>query len=154
MPFLDTAEFGRIEYSAEERVEFPAGLPAFEDARWFLVLNLPGAEPLVALQCIDRPELRFFCLPWGRFVPGMQVDLGEEERALLEVGGPEEAAELVALAAVAAPPGGAATVNLLAPIVIRFGERRRIGVQAIQAGAGLSAQHPLGEGGAEEQRCS
>jgi flagellar assembly factor FliW len=154
VPFLETADFGRIEYAAGEVVRFPAGLPAFEDAREFLVLHLPGAEPFVVLHGVDRPGLRFFCLPWSRFVPGAAAELGEEERAVLELGGDEAAADLVALAMVAAPPQGPATVNLLAPVVIHFGLEKRRGVQAIQSGRGLPARHPLEAGTGGAPACS
>jgi flagellar assembly factor FliW len=152
VPCLETAELGRVEYSSGEVIEFPAGLPAFEDVRRFILVNLPGGGPLVVLQCVDRPNLRFLCLPWSDFVGGAAPELGDAERACLGLESDGGAGELVALATVIAPSQGPAAVNLLAPILIE--PRKRRGVQAIQPGAALSAQHPLAAEPEGEAQCS
>ena len=47
MPVLETQKFGRISYQEGSEIDFPAGLPGFEERRRFLAVQLPETNPLV-----------------------------------------------------------------------------------------------------------
>jgi flagellar assembly factor FliW len=56
---LQTAHFGLVEYAEGTEIEFPCGLPAFENERAFVLLRRPGYEPLLFLQSVSTPHLAF-----------------------------------------------------------------------------------------------
>lgn len=139
MPVLETRHWGAIEYESSRVIEFPAGLPAFEDARLFLRIEQPDTAPLVFLQSLTQPELVFISLPVEGVVPGYRLTLGAEETEALEMDG--RGGELEALAIVTIRDGKV-TANLMAPVVINRANQRA--VQAIQSESGYSHQHRLG----------
>jgi flagellar assembly factor FliW len=63
MPLLQTKNFGSVPYNPDSLVEFPRGLPGFEDRHRFVPLHFPDTDPLVFLQSIENPELCFVTLP-------------------------------------------------------------------------------------------
>ncbi len=154
MPQTQTANFGLLDYSEEAVVEFPAGLPAFEDQRRFVVIERPDLVPLVFLQSLDRPELALPALPVSAVVPGYRLDIPEEDRTLLGLAGDVGTglADLVCLGVVSIPRSGPATVNLMAPVVVNPARRRA--VQVIQTNAPYSYEHPLFRAEEDESRCS
>jgi len=150
VPVLKTKNFGPIEYEAEDVIEFPRGLPAFEEERRFLLVEGPAERPVVFLQSVEREELAFICLPVRAVVPDYRLAASPED--LEEVGWKGEAeagseSGLLCLAIVTVREGEAPTANLMAPVVINPETRR--GVQAIQTETPYSHRHPLGVGGEE-----
>src|SRR4051794_15543817 len=63
MPVVTTNHFGPVEYEAESVLEFPRGLPGFEDRRGFLPLRQPENDPLIFLQSLEDPALCFTTAP-------------------------------------------------------------------------------------------
>src|ERR1017187_6256055 len=57
MPSLDTKHFGHIVFEPQDAIEFPRGLPGFEDRRRFLAIRQEQTAPLVFLQSLEDPEL-------------------------------------------------------------------------------------------------
>lgn len=144
MPQLATKYFGAIDYRQDAVLEFPNGMPGFEDEHRFLPLELPPSAPLVFLQSLDRPELRFITLPVLSVDPGYQLQISTED--LLALGLPEEhqpdlRAEVLCLVIIRVSEDRTPTVNLLAPIVINLATRRA--VQSIRTDSEYSHQHPL-----------
>lgn len=145
MPHLETTQFGRLDYSEDAVLEFPAGLPAFEDQTRFVLVEQPESAPAVFLQSLRRPELSFLTLPVRAVDPAYALEIPPEERAGL--GFPEQGPppvvgrELLCLVIVAAPAGAAPTANLMAPVVVSLAHRR--GAQVLQPPARYSHQHPL-----------
>jgi flagellar assembly factor FliW len=153
MPHCTSVHFGSLEYSEEHTLEFPEGLPAFEQERWFLPVEREAAAPFLFLQSLRRPELAFLTLPVSALQPSYQLELAEEDREKLGLppeGGLEIGRDVVCLAIVTVRENRA-TANLLAPIVINPAARRAI--QFIQADIEYPLEHPLpGWGG--EAACS
>lgn len=140
---LRTKFFGEIECSADEHLEFPQGLPGFEQHRQFVLLDQPATRPLVFLQSVEEQDLCFAALPLQKIAPECQIHLTPEEAAQLDA--PVSDQELLAqqflqLAFVSLNEGGP-TANLLAPVVIHVATRR--GMQLIQWESGLSSQQPI-----------
>jgi flagellar assembly factor FliW len=153
MPVVETKNFGRVEYDAESALEFPRGLPGFEERRGFLPLHQPDTDPLIFLQSLEDPGLCFVTIPVGVIAPDYRLEAEAED--LASVGLPpeprlgEEAFCLVVLSIREEGP----TANLLAPLVVNSATRKC--VQAVAASSGYSHQHPLSaETPAEAMACS
>jgi flagellar assembly factor FliW len=154
MPQTPTASFGLLEYAEDAVVEFPGGLPAFEDQRRFVLIERPDLAPLVFLQSLDRHDLALPAVPMAMVAPDYPLELSDEDRALLGLAGdaPVEKAGLLCLAVVTFKRDEPPTVNLMAPVVVNLALRRA--VQAIQTAAGYSHAHPLFRPEEEQNPCS
>lgn len=152
MPQLVTKYFGPLEYREEDVVQFPSGLPAFEDESRFLVIEPPDRAPLAFLQSMRQPGLCFLALPVLTIDPQYALAMTVDDLEVLQLDAGRQPAigvEVDCLAIVAVPETGPANANLLAPIVIRRGNR--LGVQAIRVDSTYSHQHPMAK---EEDICS
>jgi len=144
MPEYETKFFGRIQCASSSIIEFPAGLPGFEDQRMFVLVQQAVNRPLVFLQSLTRPELCFITLPARAVDAGFTVKLAEEEARLLGLPAGTEAgagSDTLCLGIVALAEDGSATINLRAPLVVHCGARRAI--QVIPEESSYSHRHPL-----------
>lgn len=148
MPFFDTQNFGTVDYKTDSVVEFPSGLPGFEECRLFVALTFPDTHPLVFLQSLEDGGLCFITLPVLSIDQQYRLETCEDE--LKKLGLPAERqpriGEDVACLAVLTLQESGPTANLLAPIVINV--RNLQAVQVIVAEAGYSHQHALSPRGA------
>lgn len=139
-----TEQFGRIEYNPSQVIDFPEGLPAFEQERRFVPLEQSCTAPLVFLQSLSRPDLVFITLPVQLVDASFQLSVCTED--LQALGLPDDrqpslGADVAGLAILTVADGSAPTANLMAPILINVRTNRA--VQAIQTGGGYSHVHPL-----------
>lgn len=142
MPRLHTRHFGEIEYRPDAVLEFPAGLPGFEQEKQFLPIEHPASKPIVFLQSLARSGLCFITLPVRVLAPDFSLALSAEDRSLLsfrEEARPEIGRDILCLAIVSVAEGRQPTANLLAPLVVNLANRR--GVQAIQPDSDYSHRH-------------
>jgi flagellar assembly factor FliW len=147
VPQADTQQFGPIEFALDEVIQFPLGLPAFEQERSFLLISPVKTKPLVFLQSLGRPELCFVTLPLEVVDPNYQLAVNVEDLKVLALS--EHSAEAVGQAketsvrclAIISLTDSRPTANLLAPLVINV--RDRLGVQAIRLDNTYSHQHPV-----------
>src|SRR5438105_2872779 len=95
-------------------VEFPGGLPGFEDRKWFSVVERADAAPIVLLETVDAPALRFLAAPLSAIDPAYDLAIAAED--LSQIGGTAE--PMLCLAILSATENGPWTANLLAPVVI------------------------------------
>jgi len=151
VPQADTQQFGSIEYALEDVVDFPLGLPGFEQEHSFLLITPSTAKPLVFLQSLGRSELCFVTLPLEVVDPNYQLSVTTEDWKVLEVAGqnppavgPEDEQfddSRIRCLAIISLTNSCPTANLLAPLVINPSARR--GVQAIRLDNIYSHQHPV-----------
>ena len=141
MPQALTKYFGSIEFGEAEVVQFPSGLPAFEEETQFLVMEPAASAPLIFLQSLRQPEFCFLALPMVTVDPKYHLAIAMED---LESLGIDSSEGVTCLAILAVTDNGAFTANLLAPVVIN--RVRRLGLQAVRLDSIYSHQHPLGEG--------
>jgi flagellar assembly factor FliW len=147
MPETATKYFGSIEYREDAVVEFPSGLPAFEEESRFLLIEPADRAPLMFLQSLRRPGLCFIALPVQGVVPQYHLAITPDDLQTLGLDAgrqPRLGVEVRCLAVIAVAKNGRSSANLLAPIMINPANRR--GLQAIRADSVYSHQHPLGEG--------
>jgi flagellar assembly factor FliW len=142
MPAVDTKYFGKIPYELGSEIEFPCGLPAFEQCRKFVLIRPPKTDPLLFLQSLDERDLCFPALRALAVDRHYQLRLAKEDLRRLELPSsrqprPGEDVEWLALVALRA---SGPTANLLAPVVINLRGRRAV---QIIGGESYSLQHPL-----------
>jgi flagellar assembly factor FliW len=141
-----------LKRTTEEALEFPLGIPGFEDERGFRLVRHATLEPLVLLQSEKTAELCFLALPVERIVEDYDLAVTESECEALRL---DPAAVhprgdgLLGLAIVTVPENGPPTANLLAPVVVNVAAGR--GVQSVRADRRYSHQHAIG---VEEAACS
>ncbi len=145
MPSVETKYFGTLACVENSVFDFPHGLPAFEEERTFVVIELPERAPLVFLQSMARASLCFVAFPILvvdknyrlAIAPEDLEDLGLDARRQPVLG-----AEVMALALLSLHGEFLTTANLMAPIVLDLKTRR--GLQAIRRDARYSHEHPVG----------
>lgn len=145
MPQAETLHFGTLEFEDRAVVEFPRGLPAFEDQRRFVIIEREDTQPLVFLQSLESSNLLFMALPVRAVEPSYQVAPSAEDLEELELDPervPEEGKDVITLGFVTVWEDRDATINLMAPVVVNAATRRA--VQVVQPWSGYSHQHRLG----------
>jgi flagellar assembly factor FliW len=142
MPTLQTKNFGAIQFNADAALEFPTGMPGFEERRRFLALHFNGTDPLVYLQSVEDPGLCFLTIPVLVADPSYRLRVEEEdaESIGLTSNEPRIGEDVLCLTVLSLREDGP-TANLLAPIVVNL--RNRQSVQAVATQSGYSHQHPL-----------
>lgn len=142
MTFVST-HFGPIVVNESSTIEFPEGLPGFEERRRFLPLQDTRQGGLVFLQSLECADLCFLALPAKGLRPDYQVALTAEDRETLGLpeGTPVIGRDVAALAILSLAEGEAPTVNLRSPVVIHM--QTRIAVQAIRPDELYQCREPL-----------
>ena len=143
MPSFDTKNFGIVSYQPEAVVEFPAGLPGFDQRRQFLALQFPDSAPLIFLQSLEDPGLCFITLPVLAVDQRYRLQVNDEDRRRvgLPVGRALQIGEDVLCLTVISLRESGPTANLLAPVVVNLTNRQA--VQAVADDAAYSHQHVL-----------
>lgn len=145
---FESAHFGPIDVDEQSVIEFPEGLPGFEQRRRFLPLQNGAPGGLVFLQSLEVAGLCFLALPVQVVRPDYRLLVGPEDLELLGLSAPPAIGrEVVALAIVSLVEGGEPTVNLRSPVVIHLETRRA--VQAIRPDEIYQCREPLVEAAAE-----
>ncbi len=144
MPNVETKYFGTMPFDEESSFEFPWGLPAFEEERRFLPLQMPGYKPLVFLQSTANSGLCFVAIPVLVAEPEYELAVSPEDlRALgLDPGRqPRIGSEVLVLALLSMREEAPTTANLLAPVIVNLATRQAL--QAIRHDAVYSHAQPL-----------
>ncbi len=148
-----SAHFGPITVEESSIVEFPEGLPGFEERRRFLPLQSGQQGGLVYLQSLERADLCFLALPVQVLRPGYELSLTAEDLVVLELPPDRQPAigrEVAALAILSLAEGEDPTANLRSPLVIHMGTRRA--VQAIRPDERYQCREPLVVPGKDGER--
>jgi len=143
MSVLETINFGPIAFERESILEFPRGLPGFEECRQFVAVQVPGTEPLVFLQSLEQARLCFTTMPVQSVDEDYRLRVTDEDLALVELPAgrhPNIGQDVLCLAVLSLRETGP-TANLLAPLVVNLTNRK--GVQAVAPESDYSHQHPL-----------
>jgi len=143
MSTFETKNFGVVSCPSDALIQFPSGLPGFEECREFVALQFADSKPLIFLQSLEDPALCFITLPVLAIEPAYRLQLDAETLAL--VGFPRDrqpriGAEALCLAIVSLEETGP-TANLLAPVVVNVANLKA--AQAVSADSGYSHQHAL-----------
>lgn len=126
---LNTVHFGEIEYSEDEVIYFPEGIPGFEDTKKYILIGNESDDAVFFwLQSVDAPELCFVVTDPFMIYDGYGVDVEDEDVELLEITDPNK---VLTLTIVIIPENiNEIRVNLKAPILINM--ENKLGKQVIQ----------------------
>lgn len=142
---IETSRFGKVTFSETDTIEFPWGIPGFNDLRRFLALSLAEQPNFVWLQSIENPSIALpVCDPWQIF-PDYNPRLPSYTTTALELEKPDD---FTILCVVVVTKGAETmTMNLMAPIVINLKKRR--GRQVVLENSGYSVREPIPRTAAE-----
>lgn len=129
---IDTPHAGCIDIAPERIIEFPEGLPGFEDLRRYTLFHPEGSAGtpnFFILQSIDDPAIAFNIADPARFGFNYEIDLSDAESDALDLKDPADAAIVVMLVKEAS---GEVRANLKAPLVLNLRSRR--GLQHVFSG--------------------
>jgi flagellar assembly factor FliW len=131
---IKTKFFGTVAVDATEIIDFPQGVPGFEQLRRFIRLQ-PENSVFSSLQALDRVETAFITISPFLVCPDYTFELDDQITRELRLTKLEEA---LVLGMVTIPPQnpGKSTVNLKAPVIINYSNKR--GLQII-----LDDKYPL-----------
>jgi flagellar assembly factor FliW len=141
---LTTPYFGPLAVNESAALEFPQGLPGFENCRRFVPLEHPAHPGLIFLQSMERLDLCFLAVPVRSIRPEYRPALSAEDLELLDLAEdrqPEIGTEVAALAILSLAPGEAPTANLLSPVVVSIATGRA--VQAIRPDDTYGCREPV-----------
>ncbi|MBC9072599.1 flagellar assembly protein FliW [Thauera sp. CAU 1555] len=125
---IESAQFGTFEVAEDKLIEFPAGLPGFEDCKRFALVHEEGADAVELLQSVDDPEVVFALADPASFGIHYEFKLTDDEQAALGLNSPEQALVAVIVrkdeAGEGSPASAGLRANFMAPLVINVEARR------------------------------
>jgi flagellar assembly factor FliW len=151
---IETVRFGTVRFQEDEVIEFPAGLPGFEQEHRFLLIEAAESVPLKFLQSVTTPQLSFVCAPLALVSPQYDMALPRHDCEALALAADcrAQAAKLDWLVILCFARPEEPTANLLGPVVIR--RDVGLGVQSIREDACYSARQPLFQPSTKEEKPS
>lgn len=126
---IDTFLFGKIDVQAESILNFPRGLPAFENCTRFTLIHEQGNAQTPAsftLQSLDDPSVALQISDPTAYGFHYELELNDEETALLKVDDPADVAVMLVLFR-RDEKAGPIEANFSAPLLINT--KSRIGMQ-------------------------
>lgn len=122
---IDSPRFGTLEIEPSKIIDFPRGLPGFEDCHRFTLFHPEGEDPkYFVLQSLDDPALAFHVADPARFGFNYEIQLTDEESNILGLADPSTA--VVAVLLTKEDSSRPVRANLNAPLVINMETRRGI----------------------------
>lgn len=114
---IDTKYFGLVEIDENAIINFPEGLPGFEEVTRFVLLGKENNNsPFVWLQSVDQPKLAFVMLDPRLLIPDYIVDVDDSE---VEILGIEDTKDVLIYSILVIPEDiSKMTANLKAPVLI------------------------------------
>jgi len=123
---IESPLYGSLDMEPSKIIEFPRGLPGFEDLHRFSLFHPEGEAPAYfILQSVDDPAVAFHVTDPVRFGFNYEISLSDEETETLALSDLNDAAVVVILIR----DGSAASdaplrANLNAPLVLNVRARR------------------------------
>ncbi|GAB7389193.1 flagellar assembly protein FliW [Bacillaceae bacterium] len=119
---LVSEQLGELEFTEQDVVSFPDGLPGFAEEKAFLFVPVDERSPFAFMQSVQNEALCFLVLNPFAFYRDYDFELPEAVVKKLEI----EKAEDVQVwnIVVAKEPFRESTVNLQAPIVVNVPKRK------------------------------
>jgi flagellar assembly factor FliW len=137
---LETAHFGVIEIDEADFIDFPEGIPGFENSKKYALIGHNSDESsFFWLQSIDKPELCFVVTDPFMIYDGYGVDIDSEDEALLQI--TDENTIMTLAIVVIAEDIMASRANLKAPVLINVD--KKLGKQVIQKSDNLPIRYYL-----------
>ncbi len=136
---IDTDRFGSFDTKDNKMIEFPVGIPGFEELRNFIILEIAQTKPIYWLQSTENKYIALPVILTFEVLDDYYIDIRENELEDLFV---ESQNDLLVMNVVVIPEQAEdMTVNLAAPIVINT--KRGIGKQIIVDAQALPVRWPV-----------
>jgi flagellar assembly factor FliW len=139
---------GELEFAEEDIIMFPAGIPAFEQEKSFLLIAMGEGVPFYYLQSALNPELCLVVANPFAFFPRYSIEIGQEELQRLDCSRREE---LLLYVILTVPQDfRQSTANLVAPLIIN--QESKKGLQFITTNSDYTTRHPIFQPAQAEER--
>jgi flagellar assembly factor FliW len=114
---LNTRYFGQIEIDPKNIIDFPEGIPGFENVKKFVLLHHEDQDsPFQWLQGVDNPHLAFVVVDPRLCKQDYVVDIEDAEVAILDI---RDTGKVLIYSIVVVPEDlSKMTANLKAPVLI------------------------------------
>jgi len=130
---IETKFLGQVTIEEKEIIQFPTGLPGFEDIKQFVILPLERDSPFAILQSIKQQEIGFVIAIPFIFKDHYVFDLTEEDKEELQIKSLED---LITYSIVTLKePFNSSTINLQAPLL--FNHKQKIAKQLVLQDANI-----------------
>ncbi len=139
--FIETERFGNFELKDSKVIDFPLGIPGFEELHKFIILEIGETKPLYWLHSTENKYISLPVLIPFNFVEDYFIQIRDNEMEELNI---ENKNDLLIVNVVVIPEDVTKmTVNLAAPIIINV--RSGIGKQIIIDASDLPIRYPIYE---------
>ncbi|MBO8159040.1 flagellar assembly protein FliW [Thermosyntropha sp.] len=129
---------GEMEIEENMIINFPEGLPAFEEEKKFVIVPVESGAPFYYMQSLKTPELCFMLADPFVFFPDYEIKMGEEESRKIKA--EENAGDIQVFVILTVPEDyRKTTANLLAPLIINV--KDKIGLQFVAADSDYNTKH-------------
>ncbi len=130
----------KIKNTCDKVINFPKGIPGFENLRRFILLPVKGTEQMLWLHSLEDQTIALLVIDPFIYFKGYEVNISQTDVEELEI---KDHAETLVLTTITIPrdnPAGT-TANLVAPIVINT--RLNKAKQLILTGTPYFTKHRL-----------
>lgn len=118
---IDTKFLGEITIEEKDIIQFPSGLPGFEDIKEYVILPLEKDSPFAILQSTNKQEIGFvIALPFV-FKKDYAFDVAEEDMEELKIASSNDL--LTYSIVTLKEPFNSSTLNLQAPVLINHKQK-------------------------------
>lgn len=136
---IHTKYHGEIEINKDEIIQFPQGIPSFNDEKQFYLLPFADDTPIFILQSVQTPSLAFALIIPFDFFPNYEVKLSDQVIEALQLDKPEDVAIFNILTI--QDPFEKTTANLQGPIIIN--NKKKLGKQVILSDSPYKTKHQI-----------
>jgi len=119
---VHTSRFGNLEVSDTDLIDFPEGILGFSKIRQYFLVERPGDSLFYWLQAVKKPTIAFPLLNPFLIEPDYQIELTENDVAMLDAESVEEL-KLYSIVTIPSDPTKM-TSNLKAPIALNPVKRK------------------------------
>lgn len=124
---ITTRFLGEVMIDEQSIIQFPEGIPAFEEETKFVLIPLKEGSPFIVLQSVETPSVGFMMTDPFNFKADYSFDLTEVEEKKLQA---DDSSDLLVFSILSLKDTIAnSTMNLLAPVVING--QSQIGMQVV-----------------------
>jgi flagellar assembly factor FliW len=132
---FDSTQFGTQEIDPDSILDFPKGMPGFENCTRYKLFHQEQDRPVVHwLQSLDEPDVAFALVDPAKFGINYEFVLSDEEINLLQMDQVDELAILLIAYKPQENPNSKANINanINGPVIINIRSRR--GMQKVLVG--------------------
>jgi flagellar assembly factor FliW len=121
---IQSTRFGELDIAEDQLLEFPHGMPGFSEEKKFAFMEYQPDSPFYFLQSVADADLTFLMIDPFRFFNDYEFAMDDE--LLAEIGLSDENPPLVFNIASVKDTLENMTVNLAAPVLVNFRDRKAV----------------------------